>query len=202
MLKPRPTTIGRNKLIITPPTGFVLFWMMKHIHTINLLMYSCPPLSVGMYVNMHRCNGLFLKLPVVVFMGLAKLVWLIEYNAGDRLKSRNLRHPRVRFQSYPRVSEISRSWPVIGVWLFFLHRHTRNFFFTLCVEILLGCVLFGHISWNEYMWQWTSTSPFHRPIWLVKFPWPTFDRITTINEIIRTMWKKHQITNASNCNSI
>ena len=41
--------------------------------------YNTPPhvlLSTsefGMYVNIHRCNGLFLKLPVVVFMGQAKL---------------------------------------------------------------------------------------------------------------------------------
>jgi hypothetical protein len=42
-----------------------------------------------------------------------------------------------------------------------------NFFFP-CSEILLGCVLFGHISWNEYIWQWTSTSPFYRTIWLGK----------------------------------
>jgi len=83
---------------------------------------------------------------------------LIESNTGDRSRSRNLRHPR--------VSEISRSWPVIGVWLFILHRHPTKFFF-LCGEILLGCVLFGHISWNEYIWQWTR-SPFDRTIWLGK----------------------------------
>ena len=106
---------------------------------------------------------------------------IIESNTDDRSRSRNLRHLRVRFQSfsdeayhptvrfqlksYPRGSEISRSWPVICVWLFFLHRHPPKFFF-LCGEILLGCVLFGHISWNEYIWQWISTSPFYRTIWL------------------------------------
>ena len=44
----------------------------------------------------------------------------------------------------------------------------QNLFFILCGEILLGCVLFGHITWNEYIWQWTNTSPFYRTIWLGK----------------------------------
>ena len=68
----------------------VLFWMMTHIHAIHLLMYSCPPLIFGMYVNIHWCNGLFLKLPVGVFMGLAKLAW---YNFLLLFFQICLRHP-------------------------------------------------------------------------------------------------------------
>ena len=70
---------------------------------------------------------------------------LIEFNTGDRSRSRNLRLPRVRFQSFSdEACPSQRTIEILpSVWLFFLHRHLPNFFFLfLCGEILLGCVLF------------------------------------------------------------
>jgi hypothetical protein len=72
---------------------------------------------------------------------------------------------KVEFKYY---YNLKRSWHGVLFDYFSYTDIPPNLFCFLCGEIPLGCVLFGHISWNEYIWQWTRTSPFHRTIWLGK----------------------------------